>query len=298
MLARDGSAETVAALKLKGWRHFVWSMWQFIQYKPLGAFSAFILFTMIMIAILGDLITPYDALTHDLANRLSAPSWEHLAGTDQFGRDILSRLIIGTRLAMFIGITATVSGKTIGTIIGIISAYAGKKTDMIIQRFMDTFMALPNLVLIIAIVAVLGASIINLIIAIAVPSLPAPNRVARSIALSVKEHQFVEAAKAVGARPARIIFRHIVPNCVAGYIIMLTGGLGTAILAESSLGFLGLGVPPPHPAWGASLNEAMRIHGAPWVAIFPGIAISAAVFAANLLGDALRDIWDPRLKRL
>ena len=295
---RDGSAEAVTALKLKGWRRFLRSIWEFIQYKPLGAFSAFILLTMIMVAVLGEWLTPYDALVHDLPNRLAAPSWEHLCGTDQFGRDILSRLIIGTQLAMLISISATFLMQTTGTVIGIISAYAGGKADMIIQRFMDTFMAIPNLVLVIAIVAVLGASIPNLIIAIAVPSIPSPNRVARSIALSVKEHQFVEAARAVGASATRIIFRHIAPQCVAAYLILFSGGLGSAILAESSLGFLGLGVPPPAPAWGASLNEAMRIHGAPWVAIFPGIAISMAVFATNLLGDALRDIWDPRLKRL
>lgn len=157
---------------------------------------------------------------------------------------------------------------------------------------------MPSLVLIIVFVAVLGASIPTLIIAITVPSITHPNRVARSVALSVKEHQFVEAARAVGASPWRVVFQHIVPNCLASYLIMLSAGLGGAIMSESSLGFLGLGVPPPHPAWGSSLNEAMRIHGAPWTAIFPGLAISAAIFAANLLGDALRDMWDPRLKRL
>ncbi|MFH0941876.1 MAG: ABC transporter permease [Chloroflexota bacterium] len=298
MPVRDVSQESIRALELKGWRRFFWNIWQFAQYKPLGAFSGFILFTMIMVAILGPLLTPYDPLSHNLPERLSPPSLEHLAGTDQFGRDILSRLIIGTRLAMFIGITAASLRVTSGAIVGVISGYAGKKADMVIQRFMDTFQAFPDLILIIAFIAVLGPSIPNLIIAIAVPGIPGPNRVMRSIALSVKEYQFVEAARAVGASPARIIFRHIVPQCIAAYLILLSGSLGGAIMAESSLGFLGLGVPPPHPAWGASLNEAMRIHGAPWVSIFPGIAISAAIFAANLLGDALRDIWDPRLKRL
>lgn len=298
MLVRDASQESIKALELKGWRRFFWNIWRFAQYKPLGAFSAFIMFTMILVAILGPLLTPYDPLLHNLRDRLSPPSLEHLAGTDQFGRDILSRLIIGARLAMFIGISAALIRVTSGSIIGIVSAYGGKKTDMVIQRFMDTFQAFPDLVLIIAFVAVLGPSIPNLIIAIAVPGIPGPNRVTRSIALSVKEHQYVEAARAVGASPARIIFHHIVPQCIAAYLVLLSGSLGGAIMAESSLGFLGLGVPPPHPAWGASLNEAMRIHGAPWVAIFPGLAISAAIFAANLLGDALRDIWDPRLKRL
>lgn len=295
---RVASVAEIKALELKGWRRFFWNISQFAQKKPLGAFSAFILFTMIVIAIFGPWLTPQDPLLQNLKERLQPPSLQHLAGTDQFGRDIFSRLIIGTQTAMFIGITATVLGKTIGSLIGVISAYAGKKTDMIIQRIMDTWQALPDIVLIIAIVAVLGASIPNLIIAIAIPGLSSPNRMVRSIVLSIKEHQFVEAAKAVGASPMRIVFHHIVPQCMAIYLIMLSSGLGGAIMAESSLGFLGLGVPPPHPAWGASLNEAMRIHGAPWTAIFPGLAISAAIFAANLLGDALRDIWDPRLKKL
>jgi len=295
---RVASFDEIKAVELKGWRHYLWSIRNFAQEKPLGAFCGFLLLCMILVAIFGPWLTPYDPLTQNLKGRLQPPSINHLAGTDQFGRDILSRLIIGTQTAMLIGITATFFGKTLGTIIGIVSAYAGKKTDMIIQRVMDTWQALPDLVLIIAFVAVMGNSILNLIIAIALPGLSSPNRLARSIALSVKEHQFVEAAKAVGASPMRIIFRHIMPNCMAAYLIMLSAGLGGAIMAEASLGFLGLGVPPPHPAWGASLNEAMRIHGAPWTAIFPGIAISAAIFAANLLGDALRDVWDPRLKKL
>jgi len=295
---RVASAEEIKAVKLKGWRRFFWGIWHFAQQKPLGAFCAFILFTMIIVGIFGPWLTPHDPLRQNLTERLQPPSLDHLAGTDQFGRDIFSRLIIGARTAMLIGFSATFLGKTLGTIIGIISGYAGRRADMIIQRVMDTWQAFPDLVLIIAFVAVLGASIPNLIIAIAIPGLSSPNRIARSITLSVKEFQFTEAARAIGASPVRIIFYHIAPNCMAAYLIMLSSGLGGAIMAESSLGFLGLGVPPPHPAWGASLNEAMRIHGAPWTAIFPGIAISAAIFAANLLGDALRDIWDPRLKKL
>lgn len=299
MAVRDNVRSEVKGTRKKSvWFRLISGVWQFAQRKPLGAFSAFLLFAMIMIAIFGTWLTPYDPLTQNLRERLQPPSLNHLAGTDQFGRDIFSRLIIGTRTAMIIGISATFIGKTLGTLVGVFSAYAGKKTDMAIQRVMDTWQALPDLVLVIAFVAVLGASIPNLIIAIAIPGLSSPNRIARSVTLSIKQFQFTEAARAIGASPMRIIFHHILPNCLAVYLIMLSSGLGGAIMAESSLGFLGLGVPPPHPAWGASLNEAMRIHGAPWTAIFPGLAISAAIFAANLLGDALRDIWDPRLKRL
>lgn len=299
MAVQEASQKTARAPKKKhALIRLLLGIWHFAQDKPLGAFSGFLLFTMVLVAILGPLLTPYDPLMQNLKERLQAPSIAHLAGTDQFGRDILSRLIIGARMAMFIGWSATLLRVVAGMLIGVVSAYAGKKSDMVIQRFMDTFQAFPDLILIIAFIAVLGPSIPNLIIAIAVPSIPGPNRIARSIALSVKEQQFVEAARAVGASPIRIIFYHIMPQCLAAFLIVVSAGLGGAIMAEASLGFLGLGVPPPHPAWGASLNEAMRIHGAPWTAIFPGVAISIAIFAANLLGDALRDIWDPRLKRL
>jgi len=279
------------------------SRWQaiidFARAKPLGAAGGVVFFFMIIIAIIGPWITPYDPLATSMVNNLRPPSLEFLCGTDHIGRDIFSRLIAGTRTALLIGVTASFSGSTIGGIIGVVSGYLGGKVDMAIQRVMDIIMAFPTLILAIAIMAVLGGSIPNVILAIAFPMLPRANRVARSVALFVREFQYIEAARAVGATQTRIIFRHVLPNATATYLIVLTGALGMSILAEASLSFLGLGVPAPHPAWGRELYESMRyFYAAPWLAIFPGIAISLTVFAANLFGDALRDIWDPRLKRL
>jgi peptide/nickel transport system permease protein len=200
---------------------------------------------------------------------------------------------------MLIGIVSTFFGTMLGATIGIVSAYAGRKTDMIIQRFMDMLMAFPPLVLILAIMAVLGPSVFNVIIAIIIPMMAPANRVARSVTLSVKELQYVDAVRAVGAMPKRIIFRHILPNTLPSLFIVATAMLGGVILAEASLSFLGMGVPPPHPSWGRSLNEAMTwIQSTPSLALWPGIAITLVVFGINVFGDALRDVLDPRLKRL
>ncbi|MFC2031833.1 ABC transporter permease [Chloroflexota bacterium] len=271
----------------------------FAQDKPLGAVGAIVFAIMILIAILAPLISPNDPLTTDIPRRLTGPSLLHLMGTDEVGRDVLSRLIHGARVSIMVGIIASVVGSMGGAILGIISGYAGGRVDLYMQRVMDVLMAFPILVLAIAIMAVMGTSVTNVIIAMSIPFIPRANRVVRSVAISVKEFQFVEAARAVGASPVRIVFRHVLPNCMASYLIVATSLLGSAILIEASLSFLGLGIPPPFPSWGRSLSEAMPFYlQAPWLAIFPGIAISLAVFGANLFGDALRDVWDPRLKRL
>lgn len=272
---------------------------RFFRDKPLGAVGAAVFLGMIIIAIIGPWITPYDPLSTDVMNRLQGPSWIHFMGTDEVGRDVLSRVILGARVSALVGIGATLVGTTVGALIGVISGYAGGKADMGIQRVMDVIMAFPGLVLAIAIMAVLGPSITNVILAISIPSIPRANRVIRSIAVSVKEFPYVEAARAVGCKPWRIIFRHVVPNTLAAYLIVATSMLGAAILIEAALSFLGLSIPPPHPSWGRSLSEAMQyMYKAPWLSIFPGLAISIVVFAVNMFGDALRDIWDPRLKRL
>ncbi|MEW6142923.1 MAG: ABC transporter permease [Chloroflexota bacterium] len=272
---------------------------RFFRDKPLGAAGAAVFFGMIIIALIGPWITPYDPLSTDVMHRLQGPSWAHLMGTDEVGRDVVSRVILGARVSAIVGIGATLVGTTVGAVIGVISGYVGGKVDMGIQRIMDMIMAFPGLVLAIAIMAVLGPSIINVILAISIPSMPRANRVIRSIAVSVKEFPYIEAARAVGCRPWRIILRHVIPNTLASYLIVATSMLGAAILIEASLSFLGLGIPPPHPSWGRSLSEAMQyMYKAPWLSIFPGLAISMIVFAVNMFGDALRDVWDPRLKRL
>ncbi|MFC1917102.1 ABC transporter permease [Chloroflexota bacterium] len=267
--------------------------------KPLGAVGGIIFMMMIILAILAPLISPYDPITTNVANRLMSPSMTNLMGTDHLGRDLLSRVIFGAQISVLVGVAASVIGTLTGGILGLISGYVGGRFDMIIQRFLDILLAFPALILALAIMAVMGTTVINVIIAISIPFIPRANRVVRSVALSVKEFQFVEAATAVGAKPIRIIFVHILPNTLASYLIIASSLLGSAILIEASLSFLGLGIPPPYASWGRSLSEAMTYYiKAPWLAIFPGVAISLAVFGINLFGDALRDVWDPKLKRI
>ncbi len=271
----------------------------FFREKPLGAAGGVIFLIMILVAIFAPWLAPYDPILNDVPARLSPPSWQHLMGTDDLGRDSFSRVIYGARISALVGLLATTIGISLGAVIGITSGYLGKKVDLYVQRVMDILLAFPSLILALAIMAVLGASITNVIIAIAIPVVPRANRVVRSVALSVREFQYIEAAKAVGDSQWRVIFQHVLPNCTAAFLILATSMLGTAILIEASLSFLGLGIPPPVPSWGRSLSEAMRFnYNAPWLSIFPGLAISLIVFAANMFGDALRDIWDPRLKRL
>jgi peptide/nickel transport system permease protein len=229
---------------------------------------------------------------------LQAPSAAHPLGTDSFGRDVLSRLVYGSRTALLVGFGSAVLGATLGAIIGVGSAYFGGRIDLLLQRIMDVFLSFPLIVLALALVAILGNSIPNVILAITVPMIPRAALVIRSSALAIREMPYVDAARAAGFGHRRIIFRHMLPNVMAPYLIMLTAFLGQAILAESSLSFLGLGVQEPTAAWGLMLRGAAVefAETAPWMAIFPGLAISLAVFAFNLFGDSLRDALDPRLR--
>jgi peptide/nickel transport system permease protein len=229
---------------------------------------------------------------------LSAPSGQHWLGTDTFGRDVLSRLIYGSRTALLVGFGASVLGATLGAVLGVASAYFGGRVDLYLQRVMDIFLSFPLIILALALVAILGNSIPNLITAIMIPMIPRCALVIRSSALSIREMPYVDAARAAGFGHVRIILRHMLPNVMAPYLVMLTAFLGQAILLEASLSFLGLGVQEPTPAWGLMLRggAAEFAEAAPWMAIFPGLAISLAVFAFNLFGDSLRDALDPRLR--
>ena len=275
----------------------------FVIQQPLGTAGILIIVLMVLTAIFAPWVAPYDPLTLDYANMLAAPSAEHLLGTDNFGRDVLSRIIYGSQTALAVGFLSSLIGSTLGAIIGVASAYFGGLTDTIIQRLMDIILAFPIIVLALAVVSVLGKNIVfgidwNLIIAIGLPMIPKVARVVRSSALAIREMPYIDAARTAGFSHSRIIFRHIVPNVVAPYLIMLTAFVGQAILLEASLSFLGLGVTEPTAAWGLMLSgSAIDFYQqAPWMIIFPGVAISLAVFAFNLFGDSLRDWLDPRIK--
>jgi peptide/nickel transport system permease protein len=276
---------------------------EFVRQQPLGTVSFFIIVAMMFAGLFSELVAPYDPLTIDFASILGPPSWKHWCGTDAYGRDICARLIYGSRTAMVIGFTSSFIGSSIGAVLGIASAYFGGRVDGWIQRIMDVLLAFPIIVLALVVVAAFGKFLvggidINLIIAIAIPILPRVERVVRAAAFSVRVMPYVDAARAAGYSHSRIIFRHMAPNVVAPYLIMLTAFIAQAILAEASLSFLGLGVQEPTAAWGLMLsgNASDFYRQAPWMILFPGIAISLAVFAFNLFGDSLRDYLDPRFK--
>jgi peptide/nickel transport system permease protein len=272
--------------------------WKFVRTKPLGAAGAVLILVMVLAALGADFIAPYDAYELNQRLQFHAPTLAHWLGTDEFGRDVLTRLIYGARIALFIGLAASFIGSTAGAILGVISAYLGGKTDLWLQRLMDILLAFPLLILALAIVTVLGRSLSNLILAIAIPMIPRTARVVRASTLSAKENVYVEAARAVGSSHLWVMLHHIVPNIMAPYLIILTAQLGGAILTEASLSFLGLGTAEPTPSWGLMLSGGAPMYAekAPWLAIFPGLAISLAVFGFNLFGDSLRDALDPKLR--
>ncbi len=270
----------------------------FWRQQPLGAIGGVIVILMIAMAIFAPFLAPYDPELNAFEFMLVPPDWQFLLGTDQFGRDMLSRLIYGARTALFVGFTAAFIGAFTGLVLGVGSAYFGGKIDIIFQRVMDVFMAFPLIIMALAVVAVLGPGIENVIIAITIPFIPQCARVVRSTALSIREIPYIDAARALGYSHIRIILRHMAPNVMAPFLIMLTAFVGQAILLEASLSYLGLGVQEPTPAWGLMLQGGAEeyVESAPWVAIWPGIAISLAVFGFNLFGDAIRDMLDPRLR--
>jgi peptide/nickel transport system permease protein len=271
---------------------------EFCRARPLGAIGGGVIVVMFIVALFSPLLAPYDPEAVDFGAMLARPSLSHWLGTDAFGRDVLARLIFGSRTALMVGFGASVLGATLGAVLGVASAYFGGRIDLYLQRVMDIFLCFPLIVLALALVAILGNSIPNLIMAIMVPMIPRSALVIRSSALAIREMPFVDAARAAGFGHARIVLRHMLPNVMAPYLIMLTAFLGQAVLAEASLSFLGLGVQEPTAAWGLMLRGAAVefAETAPWMAVFPGLAISLSVFAFNLFGDSLRDALDPRLR--
>jgi peptide/nickel transport system permease protein len=271
---------------------------QFIRRQPLGTAGLVIVLVMFAAGALAGWIAPYDPEANDFAAMMEAPSWAHLLGTDQLGRDIFSRLVFGARTALLVGFSSAVVGGVIGLVLGVTSAYFGGWFDLVFQRVLDVLMAFPLIILALAVVAVFGTGVLNVIIAITVPLVPRCGRVVRASALAVREVPYVDAARALGFSHARIVLRHMVPNVVAPFLILLSAFVGQAILAEASLSYLGLGVQEPVPAWGLMLQGGAEEYAttAPWIAVFPGLAIVLTVLGISLFGDALRDAIDPKLR--
>ena len=264
----------VADVEIELRRSFWHATLHFCRREPLGAFGMLIVLIMAVTGFSAELIAPYSPTANDFASMTEAPSWAHWLGTDQFGRDLLSRIIYGARTALIVGLTSAIVGGFAGLVLGVASAYFGGKLDLVFQRIFDV------------------------IVAITIPLIPRCARVVRSSALAIREIPYVDAARACGYSHARIILRHMVPNVMAPFLIMLTAFVGQAILAEASLSYLGLGVQEPTPAWGLMLQGGAEEYAstAPWIAIFPGLAIALTVFGVSLFGDALRDVLDPKMR--
>ena len=270
----------------------------FVRRKPLGAAGGVIILAMLGAALFANVLAPYDPYHGDYGAQFVRPDAEHWFGTDEFGRDVLTRILFGARIALFVGFTASLAGCTIGGLLGVVSAYVGGKVDLLLERLMDVLLAFPQLILALAVASILGPAVQHVVIAVAIPIIPRAARVVRATALSVKENVYVEAVSALGASHRRVVLRHILPNVVAPYIIMVTAQLAGAILAEAALSYLGLGAAEPTPSWGLMLSGSAPSYAekAPWIALFPGMAISLAVFGFNLFGDSLRDALDPKLR--
>ena len=270
----------------------------FCRRKPLGTIGLVIVLVMFAAGGFADWLAPFDPEENDFNAMMQAPSWLHLFGTDQFGRDIFSRLVFGARTAMIVGFGSAVGGGLIGLVLGVASAYFGGWFDLAFQRVLDVLMAFPLIILALAVVSVFGTGVFNVIVAITIPLIPRCGRVVRASALAVREIPYIDAARALGFGHARIVLRHMVPNVVAPFLILLSAFVGQAILSEAALSYLGLGVQEPVAAWGLMLQGSAEDYAttAPWIAIFPGLAIALTVFGFSLFGDALRDAIDPKLR--
>ena len=288
----------VSVVALGRWSIFWRGVTRFSRRSPLGIIAIAIILFLVLMAIVGPFVAPHDPLELGAAEKFSNPGWgENLLGGDNFGRDVLSRILHGAWRSLVVGVIASVAGTLVGGVLGLVSGYYGGRTDAIMQRFVDILMAFPVIILALALLTALDRSMNTLIVAIAVPFIPYGARVVRASTLVIKETQYVEAARAVGASDLRVILRHVAPGCFAPYVVVATGLVGVAIITESALGFLGLGIPPPTPTWGEMLSNALtNLLFAPYLAVTPGVFITLAVFSFSVLGDSLRDVLDPRLR--
>jgi peptide/nickel transport system permease protein len=289
------TADDDAAQSPRSWRA---AIIDFCRRQPLGTVGLVLVLVMAVAGLSAEWIAPYNPTSNDFAAMTEPPSWAHLMGTDQFGRDLFSRIVFGARTALIVGFSCAIVGGGAGLVLGVASAYFGGRLDLILQRVMDVVMAFPLIIMALAVIAIFGSGVFNVIVAITIPLIPRCARVVRSSALAIREAPYIDAARACGFGHARIILRHMVPNVLAPFLIMLTAFVGQAILAEASLSYLGLGVQEPTAAWGLMLQGGAEEYAstAPWIAVFPGLAIALTVFGFSLFGDALRDALDPKLR--
>ncbi|MFD2214060.1 nickel transporter permease [Metabacillus endolithicus] len=272
--------------------------WKSFCKNKLALVGLGIVIFFIILAILAPVIAPYGFKEQELSKRLLAPSSEHWFGTDDFGRDILSRILYGARISLWVGFFSVLGSAVFGTLLGIIAGYYGRWVDSIISRIFDIMLAFPSILLAIAVVAILGPSLQNALIAIAIINIPNFGRLVRSKVLSVKQEEYIMAARAVGMKDNRILFRHILPNSMTPIIVQATLAIATAIIEAAALGFLGLGAQAPNPEWGKMLSDSKQyLVQAPWTLFFPGLAIMLTVLGFNLMGDGLRDVLDPKMKQ-
>jgi len=270
----------------------------FFRRQPVGAIGLVLVLIFGLAGIFAEWVAPYNPTSNDFAAMTEAPSWAHWLGTDQLGRDLLSRILYGARTAFIVGMTSALVGGFSGLVIGVASAYFGGRLDLWLQRVLDIVMAFPLIIMALAVVSIFGTGIQNVIVAITIPLIPRCARIVRSSALAIREVPYVDAARALGYGHTRIIMRHMVPNVMGPFLVIITAFVGQAILAEAALSYLGLGVQEPVPAWGLMLQGGAEEYAstAPWIAIFPGLAIALTVFGFSLFGDALRDALDPKLR--
>lgn len=270
----------------------------FLRRQPVGAIGIVLVLLFGLAGVFADGLAPYNPTANDFAAMTEAPSWAHWLGTDQLGRDLLSRILFGARTAFIVGLSSALVGGLSGLVLGVSSAYFGGRIDLWLQRLLDIVISFPLIIMALAVVSIFGTGLWNVIMAITIPLIPRTARVVRSSALAIREVPYVDAARALGFSHTRIILRHMVPNVVAPFLIIVTAAVGQAILAEAALSYLGLGVQEPVPAWGLMLQGGAEEYAttAPWIAIFPGLAIMLTVFGINLFGDALRDVLDPKLR--
>jgi peptide/nickel transport system permease protein len=266
--------------------------------KPLGTFGGIVLLLFVVVGVFAPWIAPYDFNEIAPLDRMQGPSWAHWFGTDNLGRDVLSRCIYGAQLSVIIGCSAAALATLISAVIGIVSGYFGGKVDMAVQRFVDAWMSFPDLIVLIVVVSVLGPGMPQIIFTLGLLLGIGGSRIVRSAVVSVREHMYVHAAQSIGAGTLRILWKHVLPNVMAPIIVLFTTRVGSVILAESGLSFLGLGVPPPAPTWGSMLSGSGRTYmfQGPWLALAPGLCLTVVVYATNVFGDALRDLLDPRMR--